>query len=234
MAVNACLGPEGQVAAKDESNPGRLQVFIYERVLLNLEAYYQGYGEPRPERTSAPTEFQPVHRRPTIPPVSDYDGEEYDEPKNQMAAKDAATFIRLMNDFTQKHIVSLSKQQCLHDLKPHLRERIKICVIDSGLKRPEHDTRILGFRNAGRILGGRNFLPGCDPAEYYDDHGHGTHVSCLIMDMAPRADIYVAKVSNEWSIEGNKLHCIADVSTYSLATHNLTIHLRRSPDSGCC
>lgn len=48
--------------------------------------------------------------------------------------------------------------------------RFPIAIVDTGVDTGHPDL-------AGRVVGGRNFLPGADPTNYMDDNGHGTHVA---------------------------------------------------------
>jgi hypothetical protein len=96
-------------------------------------------------------------------------------------------------------------------LKPHLRNKIKIAVIDSGVQ--WDDGRIKAARSGKRIVKGRNFLPNALP-DVWDDPtgvGHGTIVTTLLLDIAPHADIYVAKVTDQLNIPSDKLYCIGNV-----------------------
>jgi subtilisin family serine protease len=117
--------------------------------------------------------------------------------------------LSLMEDFTEEHIKPL-KLLNLQSLPDHRSRKIKIAVIDSGVKK--NDPRIRGARKAhvGKIKGCRNFVT-LDPEDWDDSFGHGTLVSLLLMQVAPEVEIFVAKVSNGQYIEKGNLHCIARV-----------------------
>ena len=117
--------------------------------------------------------------------------------------------MSLIEDFTKKHIKPL-KLLKFETLPNHRSWKIKIAVIDSGVKK--NDPRIRGARKAylGKIRGCRNFVTS-DPEDWDDGFGHGTLVSLLLMQVAPEVEIFVAKVSNGQYIEKDKLHCIARV-----------------------
>ena len=76
-------------------------------------------------------------------------------------------------------------------------------------------------RECGRIKDCRGFVN--DPSDYKDSYGHGTHVVRLLLDMAPSAELYIAKVSDGRNIHATDLNCIAEVSSVlGLAMSELT------------
>jgi hypothetical protein len=68
-----------------------------------------------------------------------------------------------------------------------------------------------------RIKAPRSFVPGDKAIE--DTFGHGTHVSALIMRVAPEAQIYVTKIAASGGIPQN--HNIAELSNSS-HSHSLS------------
>lgn len=91
---------------------------------------------------------------------------------------------------------------------------VKIAVLDTGV-----DSKvpfIKGAMKINRIKGLRSFVKGDESTE--DGFGHGTHVTALLLNVAPDAQIYVAKVAQDENIPSD--HNIAEVSLYSrLCTH---------------
>jgi hypothetical protein len=85
-AVVACLGSEGNEAARDQSDPHRLQNFIFRQVLQRLEASLQSYREPQLEevRPQRPPNNQLFQRQSTLPDKSPYDGKEYDTAEDRL------------------------------------------------------------------------------------------------------------------------------------------------------
>ena len=86
-AVVACLGSEGNEASRDQSDPHRLQTFIFRQVLQRLEASLQSYREPqlekvRPQRP--PNNNQLFHRQSTLPDKSPYDGKQYNTAEDRL------------------------------------------------------------------------------------------------------------------------------------------------------
>jgi subtilisin family serine protease len=87
---------------------------------------------------------------------------------------------------------------------------VKIAVLDTGVD-SKHNF-IKGAVNTNRIKDRQSFVKGDSSTE--DGFGHGTHVAALLLDVAPHAQIYVAKIANTGDIPSD--HNIANVSaTYS-------------------
>ena len=87
---------------------------------------------------------------------------------------------------------------------------VKIAVLDTGVDSKHNFIR--GAVNTNRIKDRQSFVKGDKSTE--DSFGHGTHVAALLLEVAPDAQIYVAKVANTGDIPTD--HNIADVSmTYS-------------------
>jgi subtilisin family serine protease len=89
------------------------------------------------------------------------------------------------------------------------RERIRIAIIDTGID--YEDIHVEIARDVGRIkdYNCRGFLKDAD--DYQDRHGHGTRVARLILGLAPSAELYIAKISNDKSIESKHLSRISEV-----------------------
>ncbi|SCV51685.1 uncharacterized protein FFB14_12146 [Fusarium fujikuroi] len=112
----------------------------------------------------------------------------------------AKSFMNRFHDFQTTH-TSRSEQA----------PRVKIVVLDTGLKSDDADIRALcrtierERRNRSReskinkspIRITRNFTEDSDT----DAEGHGTRVVELLLRLAPEADIYVAKISHEITTE---------------------------------
>jgi hypothetical protein len=114
-----------------------------------------------------------------------------------------------MRHFTDAHI---KKLKCLAGpsipKQNQLDRKIRIAVIDSGVRKDDH--RICGWRAGKSIKDCRNFSSQ-HPEDWNDEIGHGTMVSCLLLNVAPEAELYIAKVSSQNTIPRNKLYCIAKV-----------------------
>lgn len=95
-------------------------------------------------------------------------------------------------------------------------EKVRIAIIDTGID--TNDTLIEACMEENKIKDCRGFLD--DPNDITDEHGHGTHVTRLILELAPSAEVYVAKVSNSLKIASNKLGSISKVSlSFCLSLH---------------
>jgi hypothetical protein len=98
-------------------------------------------------------------------------------------------------------------------------QKIRIAVLDTGID-IEEDSFIKGAED--RIKERCSFLddlhPSLNPLDCQDVHGHGTHVTRLILRAASPADIFVAKISNGVTIAPQHLHRIARVSNNAAKT----------------
>lgn len=88
-------------------------------------------------------------------------------------------------------------------------ERIRIAIIDTGID--DEDILIESARDDRRIkdCNCRGFVK--DAYDYHDVHGHGTRVARLILELAPSAELYIAKISDDKSIEPKYLKRISEV-----------------------
>jgi hypothetical protein len=92
--------------------------------------------------------------------------------------------------------------------------RVKIAILDTGV---DHKHVFIDGAKSGevpRLIECCSFVGDSDGAtdnsRTQDTDGHGTHIAGLIMDLAPCAEIYVAKISNERKVYKEK-NRIADV-----------------------
>jgi len=84
---------------------------------------------------------------------------------------------------------------------------VKIAVLDTGVD--VTNSFIKGaMKKPQRIKATRSFVDGVKDAQ--DLHGHGTHVTALLLKVAPDAHLYIARVASGGKIPAN--HNIADVS----------------------
>lgn len=109
-----------------------------------------------------------------------------------------------MEVFTKEWISPLQKSTLSNDRSPWPEERVRIAIIDSGIRK--EDAKIA----AANIRDCRNFTSSEDCE---DPIGHGTMVARLLSEVAPEAELYIAKVSTKHSIPKNQLHHIAEVRT---------------------
>ena len=92
---------------------------------------------------------------------------------------------------------------------------IRIAVLDTGLRVDDSDMLLCGGEH--RIRQRQNFVDP-DDADCTDTHGHGTHVTRLLLRFAPRADIIVAKIAEGRSLQETKLAQLIQVSRRASVT----------------
>jgi hypothetical protein len=85
-------------------------------------------------------------------------------------------------------------------------EKIRIAVLDTGI-----DLTDMMIKPAmSRIIDKRSWVG--SPESYLDNYGHGTHVARLLLKMAPAAEIFVAKITDDKNIDPENMSRIAEVS----------------------
>ena len=98
--------------------------------------------------------------------------------------------------------------------------RVKIAILDSGFD--VEDPYIAGAYHSGRIKGFRTFVGKWkdvvqekQKVRYVNDtFGHGTHALALLLKTSLDAEVYVAKVTKNGTLDDAQ--CVADVSEYNL------------------
>ena len=117
-----------------------------------------------------------------------------------------------MDSFLDAYIRNIRPEDALPE---HCKNRIRIAILDSGIA--SNDTILRAAHRRKDIQDCRNFGPG-NPRDCEDIVGHGTMVARLLMDTAPNAHIFIAKVTSggEHHIPKNELYRIAKVSNRSL------------------
>ncbi len=85
-------------------------------------------------------------------------------------------------------------------------ENIRIAVLDTGLDLT--DSRIKAAKS--RIVDKRSWIGPSDNC--VDTDGHGTHVTRLLLEMAPSAQIIVAKIADGRVVDSKNMVHIAQVS----------------------
>ena len=118
----------------------------------------------------------------------------------------AAKFLEDLKPFFDK-ISKLRKPISLTNSLVH--EKIRIVVLDSGVDDTDPKIRFaIKFKrineNKSKSFVGR-------PHEWQDTHGHGTHVTRLLLETAPAAEIYVGKICTGKMINDKCLPGIAQV-----------------------
>ncbi|KAI0977232.1 hypothetical protein F4678DRAFT_477323 [Xylaria arbuscula] len=125
----------------------------------------------------------------------------------------------------------ISAARFLNDLKPFFRnmstlrstisltndidsEKVRIVVLDSGMD--DTDTRIRAAIKHGRINGrkSRSFVGQAD--KWQDTYGHGTHVTLLLLETAPAAEIIVGKICTGKMINDEFMPGIAEAIKWAI------------------
>ncbi|KAL5924591.1 hypothetical protein ACKVV7_002671 [Pyricularia oryzae] len=136
-------------------------------------------------------------------------------PQNELEQPSSATFFddvatdgrsvgryrELKQKYEKAHENLFALMQRNPDLTP-----VRIAVLDTGLDL-NHPTV-----QASPPTGRRNFLTGDD--NVYDQDGHGTFVTGLLMDYAPHAEIFIGKISEGNVVAGTDI--IADAIRYAV------------------
>lgn len=89
-------------------------------------------------------------------------------------------------------------------------KRIRVAILDTGID--ESDQIIKGATRMSRIIKKRSWVG--IPEDYCDRYGHGTHVARLFLQLAPSAELCVAKIADGKDVDPNELKKIADVSLF--------------------
>ncbi|KAH9228667.1 hypothetical protein K456DRAFT_803222 [Colletotrichum gloeosporioides 23] len=93
---------------------------------------------------------------------------------------------------------------------------IRIAILDTGIDRNHPDLR--ARRN--NVKKKHNWV-GEDKSDVHDSNGHGTFTSCLLLDYAPDAELYVAKISDSCYPSGPDI--IAEAITHAVSEWKVDI-----------
>jgi hypothetical protein len=78
---------------------------------------------------------------------------------------------------------------------------VKVAILDTGLDLTH--PYILASRD--RIKDVKSWLPSNQATDGVDVSGHGTHVTALLLDMAPDCDIYIAQIADKLPISPDQV-----------------------------
>ncbi|PTB51390.1 hypothetical protein M431DRAFT_19399 [Trichoderma harzianum CBS 226.95] len=227
-ALKACLGYAGSIDATAEDNPQRIQMYICENIVRPLHEYI---GTPESAKsaltakstlTAMPSYYQAVldgsnqsSQSTHNTPIYDWKIDDYG--KHEGNGSYEKTFWNNMKDFTTKYISPLALSD---DVKPCPERKVRIAVIDSGVK--EEDAEIAAAAVKQRIRGYRNFTsPDLNDCE--DQVDHGTMVARLLLTVAPKAELYIAKVTDQKKMPKNQLHRIAEAIKWAVLEWDVDI-----------
>lgn len=93
------------------------------------------------------------------------------------------------------------------------KSRIRVMIIDTGIDKTDVSIQVALEREEGGIVKCRGFVNKPDNVQddVQDTLGHGTHVAKLILKLAPSAEVYIAKIADEKTVNNTDLRCIAEV-----------------------
>ncbi|KAJ5242226.1 uncharacterized protein N7469_000553 [Penicillium citrinum] len=87
-------------------------------------------------------------------------------------------------------------------------EPVKIAILDCGFD-PKNPLLIMGDQQLDpRIKGAKSFVHGSESANIQDEIGHGTHALGLLLQTAPCAEIYIAKIADQETLVHNSYDAI--------------------------
>ncbi|KAF5549964.1 subtilisin [Fusarium napiforme] len=112
-------------------------------------------------------------------------------------------FSPLMQRFLQRHIL---RGAGIENATDYLSARVKVAVIDTGLTCADDDHVLFAAR--GRIHRGRSFVG--EETDWSDIHGHGTHVTKLLLRHAPECEVFIAKISNTRAFSESRVGQLAE------------------------
>lgn len=105
---------------------------------------------------------------------------------------------------------------------PNKKDRIRIAVLDTGICM---DDNFIHLKENRTRITYQSFVTGDpNPTEPSDLVGHGTHVAGLLLQVAPSADIYVAKISDKDGL--HEPRDIARVSIPNLVGYSFLISIQ--------
>ncbi|KAI1417923.1 subtilisin-like protein [Hypoxylon sp. FL1857] len=121
------------------------------------------------------------------------------------AKQNAQMFTEDFKQFLRRFMEPKETKACRSD-----RSRIKIALLDTGIRQATADGGLPNRRNATmeyREKQGFDEMSDINPIKRYksflekgkgkvDDCGHGTQLACLLLEFAPDADLYIARVSS--------------------------------------
>ncbi|RFU75778.1 hypothetical protein TARUN_6537 [Trichoderma arundinaceum] len=160
-------------------------------------------------------------RVPTTGTLVLYDDVESIAPDNK--SRYAEDLIKILDDGFLQNIKSLRTNLPPQGLAEKLKgiktsERIRIAVLDTGIDM--NDTMVKPAIKS-RIKDMRSWVPSNDSCD--DIFGHGTHVTRLLLRMAPAAEIYVAKITDNNTVHAENMTRIAEAINWALDKWNVHI-----------
>ncbi|KAM0260794.1 hypothetical protein ACHAQJ_002560 [Trichoderma viride] len=196
-AVDDCLNPENFFSVlytegdspKNTDGLKQRRDTLYKKVVTPLEKLLIGTGwmeeltkigplDTPAETNDDQTDTKPMHKRTATGDL--FPVQSTAQKSSTRSQKDAKKWLSRMNALNKNLAVSRGSYR-----------PIKIAILDTGC-----DTNTPFFfnpENTPRLRGWKDFVDGSD--EWEDHDGHGTYLTSLIMEIAPEAEIYVARIT---------------------------------------
>ncbi|KLU85288.1 hypothetical protein MAPG_04316 [Magnaporthiopsis poae ATCC 64411] len=133
----------------------------------------------------------------------------FDDLASTENSKSAKTFLKSCAKFFEKYLDPLEDDESPL-ARPHDRPQgnVRVCIIDTGVQKGNPDLQ--GALLDGRFKEGYSWLDEEDPTNVTDTFGHGTHVAALLARVAPRADLYIAKVADSRTTQPGQVAFISN------------------------
>ncbi|KAI1754550.1 hypothetical protein F4782DRAFT_492960 [Xylaria castorea] len=138
----------------------------------------------------------------------------FDDDESSAKPDDQISAARFLNDL-KPFFKNMSTLRETISLTTHISsEKVRIVVLDSGID--DTDTRIRAAIKHGRINDrkSRSFVG--QPNQWQDTHGHGTHVTRLLLETAPAAEIIVGKICTGKMINDEFMPRIAEAIQWAV------------------
>ncbi|KAK4451028.1 peptidase S8/S53 domain-containing protein [Podospora aff. communis PSN243] len=104
--------------------------------------------------------------------------------------------------------------------------RVKVAILDTGLDLSHHEMQA----RSERIRVGRTWLGNPDgevlemkSSPSNDPHGHGTHITGFLLDIAPDCDVYVAQIADSTELRPNSATIIAKAVKHAVEVWKVDI-----------
>ncbi|KAL5089320.1 hypothetical protein Trisim1_005882 [Trichoderma cf. simile WF8] len=213
-ALEACLRHVEFIDTTAEDKLELIQLYVYENIVTPLQKYLgiaSTLTEISPyDQAALDGSNQSTHNTPIYDPGTDNGKQEEKGPYEK------EDFWNKMEKFIEDYISPLALSD---HVKPWPERKVRIVVIDSGVK--EEDAEIAAAATE-RIRGYRNFTSS-DLNNCEDQIGHGTKVARLLLTVAPEAELYIAKVTEEKFMPKHQLHRIAEAVKWAVLEWDVDI-----------
>lgn len=148
-------------------------------------------------------------------------------PTDNMHRASASRFLMELKPFLSR--IDMLRHQTKNLRLTNRPERIRVAILDSGVD--DTDPMIRPAIKFGRINQekSKSFVSQRPEEWRSDTYGHGTHVTRLVLQTAPAAEVYVGKICTGKMINDEFMPGIAKVRFYVLLLHS-----NRSKPWKCC